>query len=193
MRVHTFLDPKQQTNIYLIVAEDNRTGIIIDPANIEQKLISILEKEKIDLKYVLITHAHPGHVAALGKLMKIYDVECFSYLGKCNGVATGKIWPDEEIHLGGTTFKALHVPGHSLDSLCWLAENMIFTGDTIMSGNVSHTNTLIEKELLCKSIREKIFPLPDNTIILPGHGCPSKVGIEKMFNQDMLEAEASMS
>ena len=192
MKIHSFMDPKQQTNIYLLVADDGKTGILVDPAEIDGQMIKTIERKRIDLRYVLITHAHPGHIAALGKLLKIYSPECYSYLGRCNGIKTVKVWPDDEFEFGGTPFRALHVPGHSLDSICWLSDNVVFTGDTIMSGSIAHTNTLIEKELLSVNIRQKILTLPYNTIILPGHGCPSKVGIESMCNQDMLEAEASM-
>ena len=193
MKIHSFMDPKQQTNIYLIVADDGKTGILVDPADVSVPLIRTIEKENIELKHVLITHCHLGHVAGFGKLLKIYSPNSYSYLGRCTGIRTEKVWPDDEFDFGGTHFKALHVPGHSLDSMCWLCDNVVFTGDTLMSGSIAHTNSLIEKELLSVNIKHKIFTLPYDTIILPGHGCPSKVGIESMFNQDMLEAEAEMS
>ena len=193
MKIHTFFDHKMQTNIYLVVAADEKTGILIDPASVDASMIRTIEHEKINLRHVLVTHAHHSHVAALGKLMKIYDPTCHSYLGRCEGIRTEKVWPDDEYDFGGTHFKALHVPGHSLDSICWLCDNVVFTGDTLLSGSIAQTNTLIEKELLSAKIRSSIFTLPNNTIILPGHGCPSKVGIEKMCNQDMLEAQALMS
>lgn len=193
MKIFTFLDPKHQGNVYLVVAKDNRTGILIDPAFISKKMIDIIEKRRIDLKHVLITHDHEGHVEALGTLKKIYEVEAYSFLGRCQGHQTVKVKDNDTLELGGSLVRVMHLPGHSLDSVAYMIESTLFTGDTLLSGSIARTNTLIEKELLVKMIREKVFNLDDNTLLFPAHGCPSKVRIEKMFNQDMLEATALMT
>lgn len=193
MKIYSFLDPKHQTNVYLVVGEDGHTGILIDPASVGQKLINIIERTKIDLRHVLITHDHESHVESLGSLMKIYEPKVYSFLGRCQGYETEKVGDEDVLELGGSSFEAMHIPGHSLDSICYKVAGTIFTGDTLLSGSIAKTNTLIEKELLAMNIRRRIFTLDDNTLIMPGHGCPSKVRIEKMFNQDMLEAVASMT
>ena len=78
-----------------------------------------------------------------------------------------------------------------MDSLVYSIDGAIFTGDTLSSGSVAMTESFVEKELLIKSLERKIMCLPDNTLIFPGHGAPSKLRIEKMLNQDMLESEAA--
>ena len=72
--------------------------------------------------------------------------------------------------------------------MCYKIESALFTGDTLQSGYISQTNALVEKELLIGEIKEKLLTLDDNTLVFPGHGPLSKIRIEKMFNQDILEA-----
>ena len=82
--------------------------------------------------------------------------------------------------------EAISVPGHSMDSLVYRIDAALFTGDTLMAGTIGSTKSVIEKELLMRSIRAKLLHLPDNCLIYPGHGSLSKIRLEMMFNQDLL-------
>ena len=76
-----------------------------------------------------------------------------------------------------------------MDSIVYrINDGALFTGDSLLSGSIATTHSHIEKELLVHSICTKLLTIPDTTVVYPGHGAISKLRIEKMFNQDLLEA-----
>ena len=143
---------------------------------------------RIKLKALLITHSHYEHVKSLGTIYKIYNPKLYAYKEEIEGFKTTRVTDRTVIREAGMDIECLHVPGHSLDSMCYKIESALFTGDTLQSGYISQTNALVEKELLIGEIKEKLLTLDDNTLVFPGHGPLSKIRIEKMFNQDILEA-----
>ena len=177
------------SNVYVVV-DDAGNGLIVDPANVDTELLGILEKECSTLAGVLITHSHQSHIAGLGILMKIYSPAVYAFAPSVNRISTVQFRDGETKRIGNMDVTALHVPGHSMDSLVYAIESAIFTGDTLLSGTIAATGSHVEKELLVKSLETKIMTMEDNTLIYPGHGPISKIRTEKMLNQDMLEAES---
>ncbi len=190
MKIHTILSSKHLVNQYLIEEENEKLGILVDCSSVDNQLISRIEG-KMNLVGVLITHSHLAHVDGLGTLFKIYSPTVYAYRDKIEGIECKALRDEDEISIGSIKIKALHIPGHSIDCISYLVDNIVFTGDTLESGSIGMTESLISKELMIDGIRKKLFVLDDNTLIFPGHGSPSKIRIEKMFNQDMLEAEAT--
>ena len=190
MRIIPHFSAEGLSNVYLIV-DDDGNGIIIDPGQVDREILEFIEHFCTRLAAVLITHRHESHTAGLGTLLKIYDVDVYAYGKGIGSIETIQFSDGETKRIGNIDVKALLVPGHSMDSLVYSIDGAIFTGDTISSGSVAMTDSFVEKELLIKSLEEKVMTLDDNTLIFPGHGAPSKIRIEKMLNQDMLESEAS--
>ena len=190
MRIIPHFSAEGLSNVYLIV-DDDGNGIIIDPGQVDREILEFIEHFCSRLVAVLITHRHESHTAGLGTLLKIYDVDVYAYGKSIGSIETIQFSDGETKRIGNIDVKALLVPGHSMDSLVYSIDGAIFTGDTISSGSVAMTDSFVEKELLIKSLEEKVMTLDDNTLIFPGHGAPSKIRIEKMLNQDMLESEAS--
>ena len=190
MRIIPHFSAEGLSNVYLIV-DDDGNGIIIDPGQVDREILEFIEHFCTRLAAVLITHRHESHTAGLGTLLKIYDVDVYAYGKSIGSIETIQFSDGETKRIGNIDVKALLVPGHSMDSLVYSIDGAIFTGDTISSGSVAMTDSFVEKELLIKSLEEKVMTLDDNTLIFPGHGAPSKIRIAKMLNQDMLESEAS--
>ena len=190
MRIIPHFSAEGLSNVYLIV-DDDGNGIIIDPGQVDREILEFIEHFCTRLAAVLITHRHESHTAGLGTLLKIYDVDVYAYGKSIGSIETIQFSDGETKRIGNIDVKALLVPGHSMDSLVYSIDGATFTGDTISSGSVAMTDSFVEKELLIKSLEEKVMTLDDNTLIFPGHGAPSKIRIEKMLNQDMLESEAS--
>ena len=190
MKIIPHFSAEGLSNEYLIV-DDEENGIIVDPAHVDGELLEIIEKMCNRLVAVLITHKHQSHTAGLGTLLKIYNLDVYAFEKTINGIKTIQFKDGETKRIGSLNVKALLIPGHSMDSLVYSIDGAIFTGDTLSSGSVAMTESFVEKELLIKSLERKIMCLPDNTLIFPGHGAPSKLRIEKMLNQDMLESEAA--
>ena len=174
MKIIPHFSAEGLSNEYLIV-DDEENGIIVDPAHVDGELLEIIEKMCNRLVAVLITHKHQSHTAGLGTLLKIYNLDVYAFEKSINGIKTIQFKDGETKRIGSLDVKALLIPGHSMDSLVYSIDGAIFTGDTLSSGR-------LERKIMC---------LPDNTLIFPGHGAPSKLRIEKMLNQDMLESEAA--
>ena len=189
MRIFPHFSAEGLSNVY-IISDSARNGIIIDPANVDREMLQILEKECTTLTAVLATHSHQAHIAGLGILMKIYNPTVYAFVPSINGIETVQFKDGETKRIGALDITAYHVPGHSMDSLVYAVGSALFTGDTLSSGSIASTGSHVEKELLIKSLEEKIMHMDDNTLIYPGHGPLSKLRTEKMLNQDLLEAES---
>lgn len=187
LKIFTHFSTERLSNIYL-VSDESGNGFIIDPAYIDKEILEIIEHFKINLQAIFITHRHENHSAGVGTLMKIYALRLFAYQDTIQGFPAEKLRDGDKIRIGDLEIEALHVPGHSIDSLVYHIGAAIFTGDTLSSGTIASTQSHIEKNLLIKSIKEKLLSLPDSTIVYPGHGPISKISIEKMFNVDLLES-----
>ena len=189
MRIMPHFSAEGLSNVYLI-SDDNGDGIIVDPAHLDTELMEIISQNCRNIIAVLITHSHNSHTAGLGTLMKIYSPVIYAYEPAINGFTAHQLHDEETIRIGTLSVKAMHVPGHSMDSLVYAVGSALFTGDTLSSGSIASTGSHVEKELLIKSLEEKIMHMDDNTLIYPGHGPLSKLRTEKMLNQDLLEAES---
>ena len=188
MRIYSHFASQHLINQFLVVNDENMEAVMIDASDLDGKIIDIIEKNRIKLKALLITHSHYEHVKSLGTFYKIYNPKLYAYKEEIEGFKTTRVTDRTVIREAGMDIECLHVPGHSLDSTCYKIESALFTGDTLQSGYISQTNALVEKELLIGEIKEKLLTLDDNTLVFPGHGPLSKIRIEKMFNQDILEA-----
>lgn len=188
MRIYSHFASQHLINQFLVVNDENMEAVMIDASDLDGKIIDIIEKNRIKLKALLITHSHYEHVKSLGTIYKIYNPKLYAYKEEIEGFKTTRVTDRTVIREAGMDIECLHVPGHSLDSTCYKIESALFTGDTLQSGYISQTNALVEKELLIGEIKEKLLTLDDNTLVFPGHGPLSKIRIEKMFNQDILEA-----
>ena len=156
----------------------------------------VLKERAIDLSQimaVLVTHDHEQHVAGIGKYMKVYPCPVYAYRSKVMGYGTRVLRETMRLDIEGFQVDVLHVPGHSDDSLVYVIGNAMFTGDTLAAGRVSSTSSMSSKARLIRSINAKIMTYDDNYLVFPGHGCPTKIRIERMLNHDLLESEVSLS
>ena len=153
------------------------------------------------VKYILLTHCHGDHIAGVNELrqrvggkvlihrldeegLKNPDVNLAEYvgLGRVIVQADARLDDGDLIHIGNLEFKIIHTPGHTKGGSCVYCEKekCLFSGDTIFSGTWGRTDLpTSSREEIMQSITEKILKLPDETIIYPGHGKPTKIGEEK--------------
>lgn len=171
-----------ENNCYILSCSEIRDAVIIDPAADAPRILE--ESEGLIVRYVLITHGHSDHTGALtqvrsstGALVGIHPLDAHML----------PIPPDvhiqdgDSIRFGELGLKVLHTPGHSPGGTCFLIDKHLFTGDTIFPGGPGNTALLrADYSQIMKSIWEKIFTLPDDTVIYPGHGANTTVGREKL-------------
>ncbi|MDD3904514.1 MAG: MBL fold metallo-hydrolase [Sphaerochaeta sp.] len=187
MRIYQHFSVIGFCNTYLIGAKQGSDAILIDPGHVDIELINLIESNEFKLKYVLLTHRHTAHTAGLNTLFKIYQPTIFASGFSAYEYPVTTVQDHEMLNLCGLDVEVIHVPGHSLDSMVYKIDHALFTGDTLMCGRIGTTPGYREQALLLQSIRQKIMSLDENILLFPGHGTPSKIRIERMFNHALLE------
>ncbi len=190
-----------ETNSF-VISNDKDGVLIIDLPPHCDKIIDYLQAKALSPVAILLTHAHFDHMMGIQQLHeKFGDVPVYAhpdeklllqnpefngsplmgtpyaYSGPTNDLAEGFTT------IGGISFTVLKVSGHSPGGCAFLFENLCFVGDTLFAGSVGRTDFPgCDGPALLKNIKEKIFTLPEDTIIYPGHGTSTTVGREKRTN-----------
>ena len=174
-------------NSYTVVNEDPkvRQALIVDPCKVDMQTLNILEYGGYELVAVRITHNHSHHVNGLHTLMKIYSPTLYAADSQVLGMNCEVLSGSGVLRVAGLNVEFLSVPGHSPDSMVYKIEDALFTGDTLIPGIAGSTLSQYSHKLLCARIKERIFRLPDRTVILPGHGAPGTIESERQFNLDV--------
>jgi glyoxylase-like metal-dependent hydrolase (beta-lactamase superfamily II) len=131
---------------------------------------------------ILITHAHNAHINGIRGLLKVYDAEIYSNHPSALDFPAHHIQDGNVLDFSPFSVRVLETPGHSIDSVCFLIGSFLFTGDTLNAGGIGRTRDGYARGLLLSSIRKRIIPLGDEVLVFPGHGPPSKIGIERAYN-----------
>lgn len=178
------------SNGYVFFLDGGRRAALVDPAGIAANLLRVLRDGDYHLQYILVTHKHEDHCDATGDVAKAFpqaqivmhalDVHAIGSLGK-NAllVRDGESLPFG----GGASIRMLHTPGHTDGSSSYLFQGALFSGDTLFAASVggAYGEQSTYGDIL-NSVRSKLFTLPDDTVVMPGHGPPTKIGLEKQHN-----------
>lgn len=173
---------------YILADAATLDGIIIDPVyETVARDITLINELGITLRYILDTHVHADHVTASGLLAKTTGAQIA--LSALSGAAMDIPLHDGQIlQCGNLQIKALSTPGHTNGCMCYHVCNAVFTGDTLLiRGNGRTDFQSGSAEILYNSIMQKLYTLPDETLVFPsheyaGHSC-STIGMEKKFNK----------
>jgi glyoxylase-like metal-dependent hydrolase (beta-lactamase superfamily II) len=177
------------SNGYVFFLDGGARAALVDPAGIPGNLLRILRDGAYHLEYIFVTHKHADHcdatadVAANFPQAKIVmhraDVEAIGSLAS----SALLVKDGEEVPFGDVCIRLLHTPGHTDGSSSYLFKSTLFTGDTLFAGSVggAYGDASTYEDIL-NSVRSKIFTLPEDTVLMPGHGPPSKVAWEKDHN-----------
>jgi len=187
MQVRQLFDQESCTFTYLLFDEQSRQAALIDPVREQQERdLSLVQELDLDLRYVLETHVHADHITSAAALAeRTGAVTCASVLGAA--CATRHLKDGDELQLGDTTVRALATPGHTRDSLSFYVQGNVFTGDALFVRGTGRTDFQSgSSDALYDSITQKLFALPDETRVWPGHDyrghAVSTIGEEKRYN-----------
>ena len=185
MKIYFHLNIEGFSNCYLIVNEQTKQAIIVDPGIVTHQIIDNIERSGYNLAGVLITHNHGSHVHGLKVLTKIYTPEIYAADWEVAGAETNVLKDEGIIEIAGLEVSYMSVPGHTPDSMVFKIGNVLFTGDVITNGRIGSSNNKFSEKALRKNILEKILSQTEDTILMPGHGPPTTVGAERLFNADV--------
>lgn len=201
-------------NTYIIYDEETNEGVVIDPGYDAKKIKEKADSLNIKIKYILITHCHYNHIEYLADLRKItsaplacgikasenignpsVNVSNFGLGYEIREKKADIILNDGDfINIGNTKIKCIYTPGHTDCGVCYVAENCVFTGDTLFLRNCGRWDLPTgDENTLKKSIRNVLYKLDDNMEVYPGHGDKTSIGYEKKFNFFVPEKDNEMN
>jgi len=185
MKIYFHMNIESFSNCYVVVNEDTKQALIIDPGKITKEIINQIETDGYDLAACLITHNHPGHLHGLATLRRIYTPTIIAADTAVAGNETSVIKGEGVLNVAGLRVEYFALPGHSADSMVYKIENVIFTGDSLTAGEIGTTNSDYAKMTLTTGILTKVLTLHDDTVIMPGHGPMTSIGSERRYNIDL--------
>lgn len=199
MQYKRFILGVLSTNCYVV--QDGNEAAVIDPAVYSGDVSEFIKKEKLTLKYIILTHTHFDHIGGaqqfkneFGGKIAVHEKDAsglFDSTLNFGGYAEGGGAPSADILLrqgdtlevGRCRLTVLHTPGHTAGGICLYCPPVLFSGDTLFEGSIGRFDFPGGSfENLKKSITNKIFSLPESTEVLPGHGNFTTVGREKKEN-----------
>jgi len=198
-----------QVNCCLYWDEEENNGVIIDPGDQGDHIISTVEEIGFTPQAILLTHGHGDHIGAVAEVKNHFDIPLYAcedekelllkpelnmsaYSGNPVTSPLADHWVKDEdfLTIGSVSLKVYHTPGHSPGGVCYLDEkaNLMFCGDTLFYGSIGRTDFPgCSTEQLLNSIKSKILTLPDGIKCIPGHGPATTIGAERTNNPFLQE------
>jgi hydroxyacylglutathione hydrolase len=203
LEIVSFTDYGFGSNTYLAVNEETKEAVLVDAGTAASQILDYLEENGIKLAAILLTHGHPDHLLSLNEVAEATGAPSYMHaedaqlledippmllnmMGLDKLELPAEFLPLEdgqELELAGMQFKVFHTPGHSGGSVCFLTGDVLFAGDLVFRGSIGRTDFPGgSMDILLQSVKEKVFTLPSDTRILPGHMDATVVGWEKKTN-----------
>ena len=202
MKVKWIVVGALETNCYLVYSEDTRECMVVDPGADPDKIIQEVKSNHLKPTAIVNTHGHVDHVGANKPVKEEFDIPLYIHRddlkllksalqsgfglmigAKKSPPPDGFLEDGDVLELGEKNLKVLHTPGHSPGSISLLGDGFILSGDVLFRGGVGRTDLPGGSwEMLQESIKKRIFTLPPDTLVLPGHGPSTKVSFEKNSN-----------
>ena len=204
MICRTFSVPPLGCNCSILGDPGTKQAIVVDPGGAHEQILTQVRDLGLTVVSILHTHAHFDHFLASGEMKKatgatlclhpadrplwnLLEVQCRMFGVPYVPVPEPEYWlsDEEKIVLGGLSGMAVHTPGHSPGSMCFSfqTENLLLAGDTLFRGSIGRTDLWGgDSSAIERSIRERLYSLPDQTHVVTGHGPETQIGFERQYN-----------
>ena len=201
MKVKTLTVGAFQENCYLLIEESSQKGAIVDPGGEGETLLKEIERSRVTLEAIWITHAHVDHVGAIASIKDRWNVPVYLHpadrrLYEAAG-RQAEVYglpfeeppaPDEELadgqklKLGNAEMSVMHAPGHSPGHVVIHGNGIALVGDCLFAGSIGRTDLPMSNPQQLSESLKKIASLPPETVVYPGHGPDTTIGEEKVSN-----------
>jgi hydroxyacylglutathione hydrolase len=190
------------TNAYLVTCEDTRETAVIDIGFEAERIVDVVRRQQLEVRYLLNTHAHYDHVGMMAEVQRQlggtywlhpadrFLLDALPQQGAAFGLPPQRppddvreLFDGQVLELGKQRIEVIHTPGHSPGSVTFQWNGWLWVGDVLFSGSVGRTDLPGGSlETLTHSIRHRLFPLGDEMRVLPGHGPETTLGVERRTN-----------
>lgn len=204
MKIHTLNLGELRSNCYVVETAPGRC-IIVDLGGDADYLMNFLKLNKLKLTKILLTHGHFDHIGGVEEVRRLTGAEVFIHLNDSEMLTSEKfslasgmsynpfipvtLWTaveeDAIIQDGELSFKVIHTPGHSGGSVCYICEDVIFSGDTLFNRSIGRTDFLGSNPIDMKKSLKKLSLLEGDYKVLPGHNMPTTLNFERKMNPYM--------
>jgi glyoxylase-like metal-dependent hydrolase (beta-lactamase superfamily II) len=201
VRVETLTVGPFQENTYLVIDEDARACVLIDPGDESDRIVERVQASGARLEAIWVTHAHLDHVGGIAGVKRVWDVpiylnhadEMLYRMADRQAAAYGLLFdppppPDHEIHdgdqlvVGGLGFDVMHLPGHAPGHVVIHGHGAAFVGDVLFAGSIGRTDLPLSNPRQLAASLQRLLELPDETVVYSGHGPPTTIGEERRSN-----------
>lgn len=203
MVIKTFIAGMMQTNCYIISNEETKECFLVDPAVCTPDMISYIKENDLKMQAILLTHGHFDHILGITEFLREFEVPVYAYEAEKELLEDAEknlssaygmfyIFKDAEylkdgqvLEIAGMKIKVIYTPGHTIGGCCYYLEDekVLFSGDTLFYTSIGRTDFETGSyNKLVNSVRLKLFRLPEEVKVYPGHMSETTIGYEKKYN-----------
>lgn len=182
VRVIPYFSTISGTTSYIISLREGTEAIIIDPVHIDRGFYQLLVKHELDIRMVLVTQPSQYMRHPIRTLDKIFDFELVAGAATFSSDRLRLLQSEVSIDCCGLTIHAIPVLPHSRSSFIFHLHSLVFTGSIVHAGTLGETETAFAEALLVATVKDYLFTLPADTLMLPSVGPPSTVNAERVLS-----------
>jgi glyoxylase-like metal-dependent hydrolase (beta-lactamase superfamily II) len=188
LEVHKVVVGPFENNVFVLRCTETGEAVLLDAANEHDRLLDLCRA--LGVTRVLETHGHWDHIQAVAQLRDAgYAVHVTAEDAAMLPSYDQVLDDDAVVEVGRLRLRTIHTPGHTAGSMCFLVEGrpLLFSGDTLFPGGPGNTKNGGHFPTIIESVDAKLFTLPPETVVMPGHGLDTTIGTERPHLQDWID------